>query len=94
MRLRREDGQAHEVPVEEEVNAAGSSSSTTTTSRASAKKKAVGSRLWIRMDRLGQLELIVCDKSVSVPIFSHSARIHGITSSTVAMNSMSSLDLV
>ncbi|XP_047976832.1 magnesium transporter MRS2-4 [Salvia hispanica] len=60
-----------------------------TTSKASAKKKAVGSRLWMRMDRLGQSELIECDKSVIIkrvsipardlrilgPIFSHSSSI-------------------
>ncbi|KAL1549660.1 Magnesium transporter MRS2-4 [Salvia divinorum] len=59
------------------------------TSKASAKKKAVGSRLWMRMDRLGQSELIECDKTVIIkrvsipardlrilgPIFSHSSSI-------------------
>lgn len=63
-----------------------------TTSKASAKKKAVGSRLWMRMDRLGQSELIECDKSVIIkrvsipardlrilgPIFSHSSSILGL----------------
>ncbi|KAL8540719.1 hypothetical protein ACS0TY_002083 [Phlomoides rotata] len=60
-----------------------------TTSKATAKKKAGGSRLWMRMDRLGQSELIECDKSVIIkrvsipardlrilgPIFSHSSSI-------------------
>ncbi|KAH6762605.1 magnesium transporter 6 [Perilla frutescens var. hirtella] len=60
-----------------------------TTSKASAKKKAVGSRLWMRMDRLGHSELIECDKTVIIkrvsipardlrilgPIFSHSSSI-------------------
>ncbi|XP_042047540.1 magnesium transporter MRS2-4-like [Salvia splendens] len=55
------------------------------TSKASAKKKPVGSRLWMRMDRLAQSELIDCDKTVIIkrvsipamdlrilgPIFSH-----------------------
>ncbi|KAI3448335.1 hypothetical protein Pfo_005000 [Paulownia fortunei] len=60
-----------------------------TTSKATVKKKAGGARLWMRMDRLGQSELIECDKSVIIkrvsipardlrilgPIFSHSSSI-------------------
>ncbi|KAK4476842.1 hypothetical protein RD792_016002 [Penstemon davidsonii] len=56
---------------------------------ASVKKKAGGARLWMRMDRLGQSELMECDKSVIIkrvsiptrdlrilgPIFSHSSSI-------------------
>lgn len=62
-----------------------------TTSKAPVKKKAGGARLWMRMDRLGQSELIECDKSVIIkrvsipardlrilgPIFSHSSSILG-----------------
>lgn len=62
-----------------------------TTIKGTAKKKAGGSRLWMRMDRLGQSELIECDKSVIIkrvsipardlrilgPIFSHSSSILG-----------------
>ncbi|KAK6143758.1 hypothetical protein DH2020_024106 [Rehmannia glutinosa] len=60
-----------------------------TTSKTTVKKKAGGARLWMRMDRLGQSELIECDKSVIIkrvsipardlrilgPIFSHSSSI-------------------
>ncbi|KAL6560699.1 Magnesium transporter MRS2-4 [Orobanche gracilis] len=60
-----------------------------TSSKAAVKKKSGGSRLWMRMDRLGQSELIECDKSVIIkrvsipardlrilgPIFSHSSSI-------------------
>ncbi|GFQ04506.1 magnesium transporter mrs2-4 [Phtheirospermum japonicum] len=60
-----------------------------TTIKPAVKKKAGGSRLWMRMDRLGQSELIECDKSVIIkrvsipardlrilgPIFSHSSSI-------------------
>ncbi|KAL0375951.1 UNVERIFIED_CONTAM: Magnesium transporter MRS2-4 [Sesamum calycinum] len=59
------------------------------TSKAAVKKKAGGARLWMRMDRWGQSELIECDKSVIIkrvsipardlrilgPIFSHSSSI-------------------
>lgn len=59
------------------------------TSKATTKKKAVGARLWMRMDRLGNSELLECDKSVIIkrvciptrdmrilgPIFSHSSSI-------------------
>ncbi|KAG6427268.1 hypothetical protein SASPL_111510 [Salvia splendens] len=76
------DGQAY-VPAEEEVLTAHA------TSKASAKKKPVGSRLWMRMDRLAHSELIDCDKTVIIkrvsipardlrilgPIFSHSSSI-------------------
>ncbi|XP_075520686.1 magnesium transporter MRS2-4-like [Primulina tabacum] len=57
--------------------------------KAVVKKKAAGARLWMRMDRWGQSELIECDKSVIIkrasiptrdlrilgPIFSHSSSI-------------------
>ncbi|GER45932.1 magnesium transporter MRS2 [Striga asiatica] len=60
-----------------------------TTSKVAVKKKAGGSRLWMTMDRLGQSELMECDKNfiikrVSIPardlrilgpIFSHSSSI-------------------
>ncbi|KAG8364068.1 hypothetical protein BUALT_Bualt19G0087600 [Buddleja alternifolia] len=60
-----------------------------TTSKAAVKKKAGGAKLWMRMDRWGQSELIECDKSVIIkrvsipardlrilgPIFSHSSSI-------------------
>lgn len=60
-------------------------------STAVVKKKAGGARLWMRFDRLGQSELMECDKSVIIkrvsipardlrilgPIFSHSSTILG-----------------
>ncbi|KAL9141233.1 hypothetical protein ABFS82_14G089600 [Erythranthe guttata] len=44
------------------------------TSKAAVKKKAGGARLWMRMDRLGQSELIECDKSVIIKRVSIPAR--------------------
>ncbi|XP_051145356.1 magnesium transporter MRS2-4 [Andrographis paniculata] len=72
------------------LHAIESAAAAATTSKAVApKKKAGGARLWMRMDRWGNSELIECDKSVIIkrvsipardlrilgPIFSHSSSI-------------------
>lgn len=61
-------------------------------SGAKSKKKGSGARLWMRMDKLGQSEVIECDKSTIIkrvgvptrdlrvllgPVFSHSSNILG-----------------
>ncbi|KAL2513725.1 Magnesium transporter MRS2-4 [Forsythia ovata] len=76
-------------PAIEVVNNSMVAAAATTSKAVVGKKKAGGARLWMRLDRWGQSELIECDKSVILkrvsipsrdlrilgPIFSHSSSI-------------------
>lgn len=66
-----------------------------------SKKKGSGARLWMRMDKLGQSEVLECDKSMIVkrvgvptrdlrvllgPVFSHSSNILGKSTKNLVVN--------